>query len=283
MEILFFMGKGGAGKSTLSTLAALSKAHKGKHVLLASLDPAHNLSDIFEREFSDKAKSVTDFLSVIEINQDKWIKEYLKNVELQFSKSYAYLTTFNLDKHFSVLRYAPGIEEYALVMACKSIVDKFKHFDYLLFDMPPTALALKFFALPQISLLWLEKLQAMRQEINSKQKIISTLKLGKKEIQRDRVLQNIEQQAAFWQSVLLIFNQMKLVLVENPDVLSNAEGKRITKRLAELDLPKPIKMINKAAENAIFDQQELVIPILKKNTGLENLQNEIKNLDLAFL
>ena len=46
MKILFFTGKGGVGKSTLAAATAwqLSKKHR---VLVVSLDPAHNLGDIF--------------------------------------------------------------------------------------------------------------------------------------------------------------------------------------------------------------------------------------------
>ena len=45
MKILFFMGKGGVGKSTLSTLTAIYLAKNGNKVLLTSLDPAHNLAE----------------------------------------------------------------------------------------------------------------------------------------------------------------------------------------------------------------------------------------------
>jgi len=54
LQTLFFLGKGGTGKSTASALLSLVLIEKGKKVLLASFDDAHNQSDIFEVTLSDK-------------------------------------------------------------------------------------------------------------------------------------------------------------------------------------------------------------------------------------
>lgn len=43
---LFFTGKGGVGKTSLSTAAALSLADAGKRVLLVSTDAASNLDEM---------------------------------------------------------------------------------------------------------------------------------------------------------------------------------------------------------------------------------------------
>jgi arsenite/tail-anchored protein-transporting ATPase len=272
-KILFSLGKGGVGKSTVSSLTAVHLARQNKKVVLTSLDPAHNLSDIFEIEFSDKAKGVIDGLQIIEINQDKWIKKYLKESEQQFSKAYSYLTTFSLEDNFSVMQYAPGIEEYALLLAFYQIVEKYKNVDHLLFDMPPTALTLKFFALPQLSLLWLEKLLALRKEIAKKQKIISTLKLGRESLERDRVMQNIESQIAFWSGLNTIFLNAKKtfpLLVQNPDKLSQKEGARIIEKMKSLKMPDVHRILNKS-KSAEAQNYLTVIPPNSNLSGLDNL------------
>ncbi len=54
-RFLFFTGKGGVGKTTLSCAAALALADRGKRVLLVSTDPASNLAHVFEAEIGKRA------------------------------------------------------------------------------------------------------------------------------------------------------------------------------------------------------------------------------------
>jgi len=67
MKIIFYTGKGGVGKSTMSAASAwqLSRDHR---VLIVSLDPAHNLGDIFGVTLNDKTYRVSDTLT-----SRKWI------------------------------------------------------------------------------------------------------------------------------------------------------------------------------------------------------------------
>ena len=77
MKILFVTGKGGVGKSTLSAAMAwqLSRQYR---VLIVSLDPAHNLGDIFNMALKDKKTRYTDTLYLEEIDLKKLTKEYLQ-------------------------------------------------------------------------------------------------------------------------------------------------------------------------------------------------------------
>jgi len=46
------------GKSTAAALNSLFLAQKGFQILIVSLDPAHNQSDIFETSLSDKPTKI---------------------------------------------------------------------------------------------------------------------------------------------------------------------------------------------------------------------------------
>lgn len=283
MNIYFFLGKGGVGKSTLSALSAVFLAGQGKKVILTSLDPAHNLSDIFNIDFNDSATEVKDNLHVIETNHEKWIKSFLKKTEQQLSASYSYLSTFSMEKHFSVMQHAPALEEYALQQAFTDIVNKNKNADVLIFDMPPTALALKFLALPQLSLLWLENLLNLRNEILKKQEVITKLSLGAKTFERDRVLQNINIQQDYWESIdKLLKNKglTRFILVENPDVLSQKESQRIREKMRDLQMPVPLRALNKSVSNEAEDYQ-LVVREQGNLSGLQQLETVIKSIDFT--
>jgi len=237
---IFFMGKGGVGKSTAAALQSLFLAHKGYRVLIVSLDPAHNQSDIFEKQLSDRPVELVPGLTAIEIDQDYWIKRYLKDVQKQINRTYSYLTAFNLDTYFTVVKHSPGLEEYALILVFKDILERFSHLDFLAFDMPPTALALKFFTLPTLSLVWIEQLLALRQEIIKKRDLITKVKLLKKEVERDKILNKITEMKEDYQRLKDIFEDCDTThinIVLNPDRLSLAESRRIFETLRDIHIP----------------------------------------------
>jgi arsenite/tail-anchored protein-transporting ATPase len=285
---LFFMGKGGVGKSTSAALTSVLLAQKGYQVLIVSLDPAHNQSDIFERHFSDKPVEVLPLLMAIEINQEAWIRTYLKDVHNQINKTYSYLTAFNLEKYFAVIRHSPGLEEYALVLAFEKIRNDYADWDYLVFDMPPTALSLKFFSLPSLSLVWIEHLLALRREIIEKRELITKIKLFTKEFERDKVLNKIEEQRKQYQALKEIFEnteQTHVFLVLNPDKLSHAESLRIFNALKEIDIKLFRTIYNKRPVNkacADIDPVFAGIPMLNfpysemPLIGMNNLQQFLK-------
>ncbi len=249
---IFFVGKGGVGKSTASALTALRLAAGGHKTLLVSLDPAHNQSDIFKKKLSEKNYKINEYLFVKEVNVDKWVKKYLDDIQFQVKRTYSYLTAFNLENYLDIIQYSPGIEEYGLLMAYKSIREKAKRTDYIIFDMPPTALSLKFLALPRISLLWLNKLIDLRNQIIEKRKIISKVKFGKKEIDRDKIRNKLNHQIKEYQKIRTIFediNVTTLNLVLNTDKLSFSESELIVKKLSEFNISIKNIFLNKWTED----------------------------------
>ncbi len=246
---LFFLGKGGVGKSTSAALVSIFLAQQGFRVLVASLDPAHNQSDILERRLSDAPVKVAPNLEAIEVDQEAWMRVYLRDVHHQVQRTYAYLTALNLETYFGVIRHSPGLEEYALILAFEHLQKTYASRDCLVFDMPPTALSLKFFALPSISLVWLEHLLALRREIIEKRELITKIKLPGKVLERDKVLHKIEEQRGQYQKLKETFEDVgrtRLHLVLNPDRLSHAESLRIHEAMEKIDLSLDGTIYNKA-------------------------------------
>ena len=51
---IFFSGKGGVGKTTMASAAAIHFALTGKKTLIVTTDPASNLADVFEQEMDTR-------------------------------------------------------------------------------------------------------------------------------------------------------------------------------------------------------------------------------------
>ncbi len=286
-KIIFFTGKGGVGKSTLSALSALNLSNFDKQTLLISLDPAHNLQDIFQTGFSEKAKTINHKLSVVQIDIEKQTKNYLKDTIKKMERIYQYQSAFSLKNYFKLLKHAPGMEEYALLQAFNQIIDEYPEKEYLIFDMPPTALSLRFFSLPGNSLVWIEELSKLRKAILEKKEIITKIKFGKKEIETDKVnnqLHVLNKEHAKIQNILKSENS-KINIVLNPDDLSINEAHRIKKSLDDLQLSVFRYIQNKCisdVDNQKIAFKALTVPFSNTAlTGLDQLQKFIKEMQLT--
>jgi len=254
MKILFFTGKGGVGKSTMAAAAAWQLSQK-KRVLIVSLDPAHNLGDIFGVTIGDKKTQYAESLFLKEIDLRKLSKEYLKREISVLTNTYRYLQTLNLDNYFSVLKYSPGIEEYALLTSIEKTIREEKNFDFIIFDTPPTGLTLRFLALPSITITWIDRLIQIRRTILEKRHTIHRIRgtLDDKETildyseKDDDVLKRLKRLNDNYQSLnsVLQGKDSSIILVYNPDILSLRESGRLMEGLHDLRLPLRMLINNK--------------------------------------
>lgn len=246
-QLYFFIGKGGVGKSTTSALTAVHLATAGRRTLLVSMDPAHNLRDIFDTPFTEKPCPVARGLTVKEIDTDYWIKRYLKQTRDQIKRTYTYQSAFNLQDHFKILQFSPGLEEYALLLAFENVVHSAENQDAIVFDMAPTALSLRFFSLPAVTLVWLNELLKLRNSINAKKDIISKIKVGRKSIETDRVKEKLNRliQTHTHLKAHFMSPDTHIHLVMNNDRLSFSEALRIRKRLADIPIGIARLVVNK--------------------------------------
>jgi arsenite-transporting ATPase len=115
-SILMFCGKGGVGKTTCASSAAIHYSSRGLRTLLISTDPSPSLSDILETNVKGKVTEIPRLknLAVVELDY-KQILEMWKN---KFGEEvYSVISSF-LPVEKDIIDYvagAPGIsEEFAL-------------------------------------------------------------------------------------------------------------------------------------------------------------------------
>lgn len=272
MKVLFFTGKGGVGKSTLSSAAAWQLMEKGNRVLAVSFDPAHNLGDIFHLKLNHRKKRFKrTSLYLQETDMEKAAAEYINANMSVLKEVYSYLTTLNFDAYFDILKFSPGVEEYAALTSLERIIREEQHeFDYLVVDTPPTGLTLRILALPRITIAWLDRLIKIRRHILEKRYTIHNLsgqfneegtKLPYTE-KDDKVIQKLYQMRSTY-AVLEAFLQgdnSTVTVVFNPDYLSLKESHRLLAGIHELSLP-----ISTIFNNKVCDKNRRVAEDVEKD------------------
>jgi len=81
-RFLFFTGKGGVGKTSISCLVSLALVEQGKRVLLISTDPASNLDEVLETGLSNKPVEIKGRSGLWAMNIDpvKAAEEYRERI-----------------------------------------------------------------------------------------------------------------------------------------------------------------------------------------------------------
>ncbi|MBW2965955.1 hypothetical protein KY342_02510 [Candidatus Woesearchaeota archaeon] len=74
-KLLLFGGKGGVGKTSCAAAASIYSASKGKRTLILSTDPAHSLSDSFEKQIGDEITNIRENLDALEIDAESLLKD----------------------------------------------------------------------------------------------------------------------------------------------------------------------------------------------------------------
>ena len=145
---LFFTGKGGVGKTSLSCAVALSLADDGKRVLLVSTDPASNLDEMLGVALSDQPMPVPDApgLFAMNIDPDKAAEDYRLRVLDQMGPE---ATNEDRATVREQLSGACTIEIAAFDEFVGLLAGDAAGFDHVIFDTAPTGHTLRLLSLPR--------------------------------------------------------------------------------------------------------------------------------------
>ena len=145
---LFFTGKGGVGKTSLSCAVALDLADRGKRVLLVSTDPASNLDEMLGTVLSDEPKSVPSAagLFAMNIDPDKAAEDYRVRVIDQMGPEATEEDRATVREQLSG---ACTIEIAAFDEFVGLLSGEATAFDHVIFDTAPTGHTLRLLSLPR--------------------------------------------------------------------------------------------------------------------------------------
>lgn len=148
-KYLFFTGKGGVGKTTISSFIALNLAENGKKVALVSTDPASNLQDVFQMELSNKLTKYQPIPNLSIANFDPIVAA--DDYKAQSIKPYeGILPEDVLAEMKEQLSGSCTVEVAAFNEFTNFLSDKTleQEFDFIIFDTAPTGHTLRMLELP---------------------------------------------------------------------------------------------------------------------------------------
>ena len=149
-RFLFFTGKGGVGKTSLSTATAIALADAGQRVLLVSTDAASNLDEMLGVPLSNQAVAVPGVpgLAMLNIDPDTAAEAYRQRVLAQ-------LETGTSEHERQIVREQlsgactteiAAFDEFAALLAGEG---GDAAYDHVVFDTAPTGHTLRLLSLPK--------------------------------------------------------------------------------------------------------------------------------------
>ena len=267
--VVYSIGKGGVGKTTCAAALAL-RSSRSHQTLVVSLDPAHNLGDVLATRLTEKPMNVAPNLWASEINMDAAINRYLKDSSEKLRQMYQYLKVINMEGYLDAIRMSPGIEEYATLQAIEEILSQIDgQYDLIVMDTPPTGLTLRVLALPQVSLMWGERIGRLRKEILNKRQMMDNIH-GKRRLvldgrehempsdpKTDPVMNELESYTSRMRNLSQLQSdghRSRVMLVMNADRLSLFESRRALDALDKLKMRVGPIIVNKVGMKPTDDE-----------------------------
>lgn len=146
---LFFTGKGGVGKTSISCATAIKLAEKGKKVLLVSTDPASNVGQVFSQSIGNDITPIAlvPNLSAIEIDPQAAAEEYRNKIINPIKNSLPKEVIQSITEQLSgaCTTEIAAFDEFTGLLTNKEITSRF---DHIIFDTAPTGHTIRLLQLP---------------------------------------------------------------------------------------------------------------------------------------
>jgi len=146
---LFFTGKGGVGKTSLSCATGIALAEAGKRVLIVSTDPASNLDEVLAVNLTSTPVAIPDVpgLFALNIDPEASAQAYRERMVAPYRGILPAAAIQSMEEQFSgacTVEIAAFDEFSALIGA----PEKTQDFDHVIFDTAPTGHTLRLLSLP---------------------------------------------------------------------------------------------------------------------------------------
>ena len=232
-NLTFFLGKGGVGKTTISTAHALhASAKRSKNVVLISTDPAHSLADVLDRKLKPGMQTLPGAspgkLSVWQVDAGVRFKEFLdeyREAITNLVEQGTFLSKAEIDSFLETT--LPGLAEVSALLTISDLLESRK-FDEIVVDTAPIGHTLQLFRIPNQLVRFMEFLELS----GRRDEVLAQHFGGNTAVRQPPVVHE-------WESVLtslrgaLSSKQSKLVMVTSAERFSLEEASRTALLLEE--------------------------------------------------
>ncbi|WP_205633631.1 ArsA family ATPase [Labilithrix luteola] len=249
-ELVLFGGKGGVGKTSAATAAALALAEERPRdrVLVLSTDPAHSLGDAFAAELSDDEQPVPGAppnLVARELDAARaWASQrerYRSAIDDLFSSIFRGNMSASYDRIVleDLLDLAPpGIDELLALVTITEALSPPARYDLVIADTAPTGHTLRLLELPAKALEWVHALMVVVLKYRNV--------VGLGDFASD--LTDFAHQLRGLMALLTDPTRAAFVAVTRPAILPRLETARLVRKLKELEVPLAAILVNAVTE-----------------------------------
>lgn len=265
-QFLFFTGKGGVGKTSMSCAISLALAKEGKKVLLISTDPASNLDEVLDTKLNSTPTKVNgvENLDAMNINPVVAAHEYKEKMVAPFRGVLPQTAIEQMEEQLSgacTVEIA-GFNEFSKYVGDDDIS---KQYDHIVLDTAPTGHTLRLLKLPSAWNTFIEDNDTGTSCLGA----VSGLSENKKLY--ENVVDNLKNQ-----------DKTLLILVSRAEKLSLLEASRASKELATQGIENQHLIVNGLFKSDDEDEIAKSFENISK-IALENVDETINSLPKTII
>lgn len=242
--LYIFGGKGGVGKTSISSATALSLAGKypSKRILLFSTDPAHSLSDSLGLTIGDRLTQIGKQKNLfgLEINAPKLLEDFKRDYRDDLNEAFNEFFGQGVDVKFDrevleelVALTPAGLDEIMALGKVVEFIDT-NEFDIYVLDSAATGHLLRFLEMPRVTREWLNAIFKLLIKYKG---VVRLAKQAEAMIEFSRKARKI-------QGILTDSARCRFVVIAIPEAMGKSEMDDLIDSLQRLGIPCRYILIN---------------------------------------
>lgn len=236
----FFSGKGGVGKTTLAAATAVHLARSGLKVLITSTDPAHSLSDVFDRDIGHSGAHIEQNLHALEVDSSaRWAEATVVPGDPTGEQRRRGRVERALTDAMKMLGEAPGVDEFISLELLLETMSS-DAYDTVVFDTAPTGHTLRLLLLPEMLDGWLGRILSVRKQLSRMGSMFKRLLPGRTDGEDQDLGANLldaRERIVLARDLITDTERTLFALVTIPEAMSVLETSRTMDQLGEHGIP----------------------------------------------